>query len=231
MNRGKNICNQLKAVRRRIAEENGIPLDISECTWKGECRGTCPQCEAEVRYLESVLTERVRLGKVATVAGLALGLAATAQAQAPQTNAVPEVPPVVKEAVHVADSITLCGKIVDSKSKEEIPFCRIQVDDCWGDTLTNAVLNDFNGTFKLKVPIVKGRKYYNFIVEHYGYKHYGTQIRIEDKEVLDLGVIELETGYVPTIMLGGVEPTPISTAPAGHEEYFQGSNCTDIIVR
>lgn len=62
-------------MRRRIADENGIQLEIKECTFKGECRGTCPRCEAEVQYLESELEKRIRLGKVATVAGVALGLA------------------------------------------------------------------------------------------------------------------------------------------------------------
>lgn len=75
MTRGKNICKQLKAVRRRIAEENEIPLEIKECTYQGPCRGTCPRCEAEVRYLERELEKRIRLGRVATVAGVALGLA------------------------------------------------------------------------------------------------------------------------------------------------------------
>lgn len=75
MTHGKNICNQLKEVRKRIAEENDIPLEIEECTYKGECRGTCPRCEAEVQYLENALANRLRIGKVATVAGLALGLA------------------------------------------------------------------------------------------------------------------------------------------------------------
>lgn len=75
MTHGKNICNQLKEVRKRIAEENEIPLEIEECTYKGECRGTCPRCEAEVRYLENALADHLRLGRVATVAGLALGFA------------------------------------------------------------------------------------------------------------------------------------------------------------
>ncbi len=76
MNRGKNICKHLKEIRKRIAEENDIPLEIKECTYKGECRGTCPRCEAEVRYLENALANRIRLGKVATIAGLTLGLSA-----------------------------------------------------------------------------------------------------------------------------------------------------------
>ena len=75
MNRGKDICKELKKVRKSIAEENGIPLEIKECTYEGPCRGTCPRCEAEVRYLENALAHRIKYGKVATVAGLALGLA------------------------------------------------------------------------------------------------------------------------------------------------------------
>ena len=89
--RGKVLCEALKEVRRRIAEENGIPLEIEECTYKGECRGTCPRCEAEVRYLENTLAERIKLGKVATVAGLALGLAAPGAAVAQDTINMKEV--------------------------------------------------------------------------------------------------------------------------------------------
>ena len=76
MQKGKYKCKQLKAVRKRIADENGIPLEQKECTYEGPCRGTCPHCEAELRYLESALSDRLKLGRVATVAGLSLGLAA-----------------------------------------------------------------------------------------------------------------------------------------------------------
>ena len=74
--RGKKICGYLKGIRRKIAEENDIKLDIPECTYEGECRGTCPRCEWEVQYLEKTLFERMKLGKIATISGLALGLAA-----------------------------------------------------------------------------------------------------------------------------------------------------------
>lgn len=99
---GKNICHQLKNVRRSIAEENDIPLEIEECTYKGECSGTCPKCEAEVRYLESELAKRISLGKAATIAGLAVGLAAgTAQAQAPvKPSVVPDTSSRIVEPVH-----------------------------------------------------------------------------------------------------------------------------------
>ena len=86
---GKNICKELKAIRRRVADENGIPLELpwategsqrpqigDECQYDGPCDGTCPRCEAEVRYLEAELHRRMTLGKAAAVAGVALGLAA-----------------------------------------------------------------------------------------------------------------------------------------------------------
>ncbi len=76
MRRGKRICSELKAVRRRIAKENNIPLQQPECTHEGDCLGSCPRCEAEVRYLEQALTRKLTVGKVATVAGLSLTLAA-----------------------------------------------------------------------------------------------------------------------------------------------------------
>lgn len=73
---GKNICKELKAIRRRVADENNIPLEQHDCTYEGPCNGTCPRCEAEVKYLEQELTRRKTLGKAAAVAGVALSMAA-----------------------------------------------------------------------------------------------------------------------------------------------------------
>jgi hypothetical protein len=89
MSHGKDICKELKAVRRSIAEENGIALDIPECTYQGPCRGTCPRCESELRYLENALAERLRMGQAAKVAGIALALASTAAAGAQSTGVAP----------------------------------------------------------------------------------------------------------------------------------------------
>lgn len=79
MTLGRSICRRLKDIRRQIAEENDIELAIHECTYKGECKGTCPRCEAEVAYLERELEKRRRLGKavsIAGIAGIAIGLPA-----------------------------------------------------------------------------------------------------------------------------------------------------------
>ncbi|MBO6080524.1 MAG: hypothetical protein J6P54_06135 [Bacteroidales bacterium] len=78
MSRGKTTCKMLKEVRRKIADANDIPLEERECTHKGDCAGTCPYCEAEVRYLERELSKRKSLGKAVAVAGIALSAVAMA---------------------------------------------------------------------------------------------------------------------------------------------------------
>ena len=71
---GKSICKYLKSVRRAVADANGIELEIPECTYEGECSGTCPQCEAEVRTLENALSARRRMAQKVAVLGVAAGL-------------------------------------------------------------------------------------------------------------------------------------------------------------
>ena len=83
MARGKQTCKILKEIRKQIAEENDIELVTSECTYQGDCLGTCPKCEAEVRYLERELEKRQRLGKAAVFAGMTIGTAITAAACGP----------------------------------------------------------------------------------------------------------------------------------------------------
>ena len=88
MAKSKQTCKILKEIRKQIAEENDINLVIEDCTYQGDCLGTCPKCEAEVRYLERELEKRQRLGKAAVVAGLSVGLLGASQvalAQQPDT--------------------------------------------------------------------------------------------------------------------------------------------------
>ena len=83
MSKGKQTCKILKEIRKQIAAENDIELITSECTHKGDCQGTCPKCEAEVRYLERELEKRQRLGKAAVFAGMTIGTAITAASCGP----------------------------------------------------------------------------------------------------------------------------------------------------
>lgn len=75
MKRGKQTCRILKDIRRQIAEANDIEFITSECQYQGDCLGTCPKCEAEVRYLEQQLERKRMAGKAITVLGISAGLA------------------------------------------------------------------------------------------------------------------------------------------------------------
>ena len=83
--KGKEKCKALKEIRRQIAENNDINYVVEECKHKGECRGTCPKCEAEVRYLERELERRRNLGKKVAIAGVSLSVAASFSACSPAT--------------------------------------------------------------------------------------------------------------------------------------------------
>lgn len=74
--RGRNICDTLKAIRKEIADANGIEHSPEECHFKGECRGTCPKCEQEVKDLEYELRLRQMAGTAIKVAGVAAGIVA-----------------------------------------------------------------------------------------------------------------------------------------------------------
>lgn len=74
MSSGKKICETLKAIRCEVARANDIHYEPAECHHQGNCKGTCPKCEQEVRYIEQQLQLRSRLGKAVRVAGVAMGL-------------------------------------------------------------------------------------------------------------------------------------------------------------
>ena len=72
---GKEKCNLLRQIRKEIARTNGIEYLTSECDYQGnDCPGTCPKCDAEIRYLESELNRRAAMGYPITLAGLSANL-------------------------------------------------------------------------------------------------------------------------------------------------------------
>ena len=64
-------CEQLKALRKEMADRAGVDLHQRECTYEGECSGTCPKCAKE----ESILNKLLLSGKLA-LAGMAVGATA-----------------------------------------------------------------------------------------------------------------------------------------------------------
>ena len=86
MKRGKHICETLKAIRKDIAAANDIDYNPTPCHHEGDCEGTCPKCENEMRWLEKQLRARQALGKAVTIAGLSVALGAAAASCGPLTT-------------------------------------------------------------------------------------------------------------------------------------------------
>ncbi len=70
---GKKKCKILKEIRKQIAKDNDITYVTAEC----KHQGTCPKCEAEVRYPEAELEKRRMAGKQVVVAGIAAAMVLT----------------------------------------------------------------------------------------------------------------------------------------------------------
>ena len=52
----KEKCNQLKAIRKDIADKLGIDLNQQNCEYDGDCDATCPKCEQEEMMLNEALS-------------------------------------------------------------------------------------------------------------------------------------------------------------------------------
>lgn len=106
MKHGKFICNQLKQVRLDIARANGIKYVPRECHHEGDCEGTCPACESEMRYLEREIARKRSMGKVALIAGVSLGLTSLT------TTSCDYVRETVRELSHHGHDGPLEGEVV-----------------------------------------------------------------------------------------------------------------------
>ena len=58
MDKGKEKCEMLKAIRAYVAEKYGVDYIPSECNHQGKCLGTCPKCDAELEYIQKQLEEK-----------------------------------------------------------------------------------------------------------------------------------------------------------------------------
>lgn len=191
-NRGKDICKELKAVRKRIAEENGIDLEIPECTYHGPCKGTCPRCESEVRFLENALAQKIRMGKVATVAGLALTLGVTGSAAAQSTTTDPVDTTCIHQNMRL---VRVEGVVMDSVTKEVSPFVNVIV--LKNKRQVNVATTDLDGNFQLYLE--EGE--YEFLFSAVGYAQKRIPVKVPGD--MPLKAIELEGTSVE--MMGMVD--------------------------
>ena len=140
--KGHNICDTLKVIRKQIADANGINYSPEECHFTGECKGTCPKCEKDVRVLEHELRLRQKAGKAIKVAGVALGMTVLSASitscsiQKGYYNSTPSLPKKVipirfqeytskdsillKETLSKKGVLFVQGHIIDENTKEPI---------------------------------------------------------------------------------------------------------------
>lgn len=154
MARGKQTCKILKEIRRQIAEANDIEFVTSECRYKGDCLGTCPKCEAEVRYLEQQLRSRQLAGKLVNLAGISAGAIAmlaplAVQSQTPDTSFTKGY--VATQAM--ADTIVVKGVVLDGDTLQDGTISR---EPLVGATIINPRMgigtnSNIDGNFQIEV--------------------------------------------------------------------------------
>ena len=161
MVKGKSTCKLLKSIRQQIADANGISYQPKECHHKGDCTGTCPACEEEIRYLERELKARKGNGFGMQVAGIAAGICATvmpmtaaAQAVKSDSTANPPVQTTKKAPIKVVDLSDSCaspvvvrGMVIDAENKEPMIGAGVFIDGT-----NKSIATDIDGQFALKVP-------------------------------------------------------------------------------
>ena len=168
MARGKQTCKILKEIRRQIAEANGIELATSECRYKGDCLGTCPKCESEVRYLEQQLRARSLAGKAVALAGISAASIAMLMPMTSEAQNVQEPQNILKGNIPaMTDTITVKGIVL---SGDTLPDGTISKEPLIGATISNrrtalGAISDLDGHFGLPVCIGDTLK-----VEYVGYE-------------------------------------------------------------
>ena len=202
MAKGKSTCKLLKSIRQQIADANGISYQPKECHHKGDCAGTCPACEEEIRYLEGELKARKGNGFGMKVAGIAAGICATvmpmtaaAQAVKPDSTANPPVQTTKKAPIKVVDLSDGCaspvvvrGMVIDEENKEPVIGAGVFIDGT-----NKGIVTDIDGQFALKVP--SGT---SLVISYIGYKK--QKVRVSSLLRSENNVIILKTDG--NVMLG-----------------------------
>ncbi len=174
MMNGKKICKSLREIRCRIARANDINYTPAVCTHEGNCSGTCPACESELRYIERQLLRRTATGKKIVLAGLALGAASLMPMQAqqmanttpPSTRQQPSTP-IVDAAPGDTTAVVVRGKIIDKEDQEPIIGASVLLK---GTKLGMAT--DIDGNFAIRVP-----KDSRLVITYVGYEGYEYEVK------------------------------------------------------
>lgn len=219
MARGKQTCKILKEIRRQIAEANDIEFVTSECRYKGDCLGTCPKCEAEVRYLEQQLRSRQLMGKAVVLAGLSAGAIAmlapiAVQSQTPDTSLTKGY--VATQAM--ADTIIVKGVVLDGDTLQDGTISR---EPLVGAVIINprtriGTSTDIDGNFQIKV--CKGD---TLEISYIGYKKQRVIVLDDDEAPL-----EIMLNSDDSLILGELAAVSVGAISA----YYDRDNMLDLYI-
>ena len=223
MVKGKSTCKLLKDIRQQIADANGISYQPKECHHKGDCAGTCPACEEEIRYLEHELKARKGNDFGMKVAGIAAGICATvmpmtaaAQAVKPDSTANPPVQTTKKAPIKVVDLSDGCaspvvvrGMVIDAEDKEPVIGASVVIDGTNKGVATNV-----DGQFALKLPPDT-----SLVFSYIGYKT--KKVHVSSLLHSDNNVIVLEVSELSGLscIVGGVVTVLNYDDVYGHRTY------------
>lgn len=120
---GHEKCEQLRNIRIKIAELNDIEYEPAVCTHKGPCKGTCPVCDSEIKYLDSELQKKKQRGEEINIAGIAEDDIISSQV------AIPEDEEIIRMGAPIIDGGLEPINIID----EDIDFGDIKgaLGDVW----------------------------------------------------------------------------------------------------
>lgn len=203
MARGKQTCKILKEIRRQIAEANGIEFATSECRYKGDCLGTCPKCEAEVRYLEQQLRVRSLAGKAVALAGisaasLAMLMPMTSEAQTPteRQDFLKGSTPVMADTITVR-GIVLSGDTLSDGSISKEPMIGASISN---NRTALGAITDLEGHFGLPACVGDTLK-----VEYVGYEPQ-TIVVTENLRNVEITLVPNNNALLGEVVLVGVMP-------------------------
>lgn len=59
---GRQKCEMINQIRKKVADNNDIDFVIYDCTFEGDCTGRCAKSDSELNYLEKELEKRQNEG-------------------------------------------------------------------------------------------------------------------------------------------------------------------------
>ncbi len=220
MKRGKKICQTLKEIRLQVARTNDIPYEPTECKHKGDCSGTCPKCEEEVRYIEQQLNKRRTLGKAVAVAGVAIGVSMAMQpieAMAQKTISTP------KDSTIISALQTVKVKSLLNEGEKGI-VVRGRVVDSAGEPIINAIIirkgtekgevSNLDGMFAIEVP--EGCL---LEVAYIGFKTFSFKVS-EQQQVIEI-VLKDDEALLGEVLVGAVVRKQYNDDVYGHSKQIK----------